>query len=49
MGVAGKTIAILGLNSALMCARRYDSHDEVDDYGVLNVGEPQMPRPASGN
>lgn len=25
-----------------MCARRYDSHDEVDDYGVLNVGEPQI-------
>ncbi len=37
-----RSIALLGLNSALMCSRRRDDNGEVNDYGVLNVGEPQI-------
>jgi predicted phosphodiesterase len=40
--VGGKRIALLGINSAWMCARRKKSNDEVDDKGVVVVGEPQI-------
>lgn len=40
--VNGKKIALLGLNSAWMCGRRKDSKDEIDDKGVVVVGEPQI-------
>jgi predicted MPP superfamily phosphohydrolase len=42
--VAGTRIALLGFNSALMCGRRRSATkpNEVDDYGVLTLGEPQI-------
>jgi predicted phosphodiesterase len=40
-----KVVAILGLNSALMCGRRLDPKGEVNDYGVLTLGEPQLHQP----
>jgi predicted phosphodiesterase len=38
----GKQIALLGLNSAWMCARNRDTKDEINDYGYALVGEPQI-------
>ncbi|MBV1800662.1 HEAT repeat domain-containing protein [Siccirubricoccus sp. G192] len=42
--LAGRRVALLGLNSAWMCARRKaeGKNEEVNDYGVLVVGEPQI-------
>jgi predicted phosphodiesterase len=40
--VSGRTVAILGLNSAWMCGRRKDAKGEVDEYGHVVVGEPQI-------
>jgi 3',5'-cyclic AMP phosphodiesterase CpdA len=40
--VGGRRVALLGLNSALMCGRRFDEKGEVNDLGVLTLGEPQF-------
>ncbi len=40
--VGGKRIALLGINSAWMCARRKNSKNEIDDKGVVVIGEPQI-------
>jgi hypothetical protein len=40
--VCGKRIALLGINSAWMCARNKDAQGEVNDYGYTLVGEPQI-------
>jgi predicted MPP superfamily phosphohydrolase len=37
-----KRIVLLGLNSALMAGRNKDATGEVNDYGFLTVGEPQI-------
>jgi formylglycine-generating enzyme required for sulfatase activity/predicted phosphodiesterase len=38
----GKTIGITGVNSALMSGRNKGVDGEIDDYGKLVVGEPQI-------
>jgi len=38
----GKKVALLGLNSAWMCARHKDNAGEVDDARRILVGEPQI-------
>jgi predicted MPP superfamily phosphohydrolase len=40
--IAGETIGILGLNSAWMSGRNKDASGEIDDYGRLVIGEPQI-------
>lgn len=43
--IDGKKVVLLGLNSALMCGRnevQKNGKKEVDDYGKLVVGEPQL-------
>lgn len=40
--VDGKKVALLGINSSWMCGRRKNSKDEIDDKGVVIVGEPQI-------
>ena len=40
--VNSKRIALLGINSAWMCARNRDAHGQVNDYGYTLVGEPQI-------
>lgn len=40
--IEGMQVALLGLNSALMSGRPKDSRGDVDDYGNLIVGEPQV-------
>jgi len=45
LDVDGKKIALLGLNSAWMCARHTDIKGEVDDEGYVLVGEPQIHQP----
>ena len=40
--IDGKQISLLGFNSAWMCGRRKDSKGEIDDKGVVVVGEPQI-------
>jgi len=40
--IEGNRIALLGINSAWMCGRHTDDKGEVDDYGKLAVGEPQV-------
>jgi len=40
--INSKQIALLGLNSALMCGRNTNIQGEVSDYGYLVVGEPQL-------
>ena len=40
--IDGKQIALLGLNSALMCGRNINRKGVVDDRGHLIVGEPQI-------
>ena len=45
LDVNGKKIALLGINSALMCARNKiikNDKEEVNDYGHLIVGKPQI-------
>jgi len=37
-----ETVGILCLNSAWMCGRNLDAKGEVNDYGYLTVGEPQI-------
>lgn len=37
-----KHVALLGLNSAWMCARHKNGDDVVNDYGFALVGEPQV-------
>lgn len=41
----GKRVALLGLNSAWMSARNKDAQGEVNDYGFLVMGEPQIDAP----
>ncbi|HLP61509.1 MAG TPA: metallophosphoesterase, partial [Candidatus Deferrimicrobium sp.] len=43
--IAGKKIALLGFNSALMCGRCRDEKNEINDYGKIIVGEPQVYEP----
>ena len=40
--IGNKTVGILCLNSAWMCGRNKDAKGEVNDYGQLVVGEPQL-------
>jgi deoxycytidine triphosphate deaminase len=40
--VAGKQVALIGLNSALMSGRHKGEKGLVNDYGQLIVGEPQL-------
>jgi HEAT repeat protein/predicted phosphodiesterase len=40
--IDGKKIGLAGVNSALMCGRRKNDKGQIDDYGVLVVGEPQL-------
>ncbi|MDQ1354848.1 MAG: hypothetical protein QG657_5157 [Acidobacteriota bacterium] len=40
--IGGKTIALLGFNSALMCGRNRDKKKKIDDKGKIMVGEPQV-------
>lgn len=40
--IDGKSIALLGINSAWMCGRNKDSANKVNDYGFTLVGEPQI-------
>jgi hypothetical protein len=40
--IQGRRVALLGLNSAWMCGRNKNAAGEVDDYGQLVVGEPQL-------
>jgi formylglycine-generating enzyme required for sulfatase activity/predicted phosphodiesterase len=40
--VGSKTVGILCLNSAWMCGRNRDAKGEVNDYGYLTLGEPQV-------
>lgn len=40
--INGKRVALLGINSALMAGRNSNLQGEVDDYGKLVVGEPQI-------
>ena len=47
MEIAGKTVALLGLNSAWMSARGRDAKGELTDYGYLVIGEPQIHDPLS--
>ncbi|MGM3307995.1 SIR2 family protein [Anabaena sp. WFMT] len=42
LSINGKRVALLGLNSALMAGRNRNEKGEVDDYGKLIVGEPQL-------
>ena len=42
LNVRGHSIALLGLNSSWMCGRNLDDKNEVNDYGFLAVGEPQL-------
>ncbi len=41
ISIDGKSIAIMGFNSALMCGRNIISNN-VDDYGKIILGEPQI-------
>jgi predicted phosphodiesterase len=43
--VDGKQVALLGLNSALMCGRNKNAEGEVSDQNFLIVGEPQLYEP----
>ena len=43
--VDGKQVALLGLNSALMCGRNKNTKGEVSDQTFLIVGEPQLYEP----
>jgi hypothetical protein len=40
--VDGMSIGLLGINSAWMCGRHRDVKGEIDDYGKLVIGEPQI-------
>ncbi len=40
--IGGRTVAILGLNSAWMCGRNKNAKGEVDDNRHLVLGEPQI-------
>jgi len=42
LNIDGKRIALMGINSAWMCARRKNSSEKIDDKGVVIVGEPQI-------
>ena len=42
LNAGNKQIALLGLNSAWMCARNKNEQGEVYDYGFTLVGEPQV-------
>ena len=44
----GMRIAFLCLNSAWLCGRNTDADGEVDDYGQLIVGEPQIEEALTG-
>jgi predicted phosphodiesterase len=40
--INGKRVALLGINSALMCGRNKNPTGEIDDKGFLTIGEPQI-------
>jgi tetratricopeptide (TPR) repeat protein/3',5'-cyclic AMP phosphodiesterase CpdA len=40
--IGDKNVAILGLNSALMCGRNRNTDGKINDNGFLLVGEPQI-------
>lgn len=40
--IGDKTVGILCLSSAWMCGRNKDANGEVNDYGYLTLGEPQL-------
>lgn len=40
--IDGRKIALLGINSAWMCARHKDEDGEISDQGYLCIGEPQI-------
>jgi tetratricopeptide (TPR) repeat protein/predicted MPP superfamily phosphohydrolase len=40
--IDGKTVALVGFNSALMCGRNKPKGNEIDDYGKIIVGEYQI-------
>ena len=40
--VGDKRVGLLCLNSAWMCGRNKDGEGEINDYGYLTVGEPQV-------
>jgi predicted phosphodiesterase len=44
----GIRVAFLCLNSAWLCGRNRDADNEVDDYGQLIVGEPQIDEALAG-
>jgi predicted phosphodiesterase len=44
----GAKVAFLCLNSAWLCGRNRDADNEVDDYGQLIVGEPQIEEALAG-
>jgi 3',5'-cyclic AMP phosphodiesterase CpdA/Tfp pilus assembly protein PilF len=49
LAAAGKDIALMGFNSALMCGRRRDENNKIDDKGKLIVGEHQVYEPLRKN
>jgi predicted phosphodiesterase len=42
LDIGGHEVRIVGLNSAWLCGLRLDASGEVDDYGNIIVGEPQL-------
>lgn len=40
--IDGKTVALLGLNSAWMCGRKDERGEVINDYGHALIGEPQI-------
>ncbi len=42
LNINGIQVALLGLNSALMCGRNKNNRGEVDDKGNITLGEPQI-------
>ena len=42
LNAGGRRIALLGLNSAWMCARNKDRNGKLNDYGYALIGEPQI-------
>lgn len=42
LDVAGRRVALLGLNSAWMTARNKDAKGQINDYGYAVIGEPQL-------
>lgn len=43
--VGGRTVGIVGANSALFCARQKGANGAINDYGALGIGEYQIYEP----